>query len=162
MNLRSENERLKNDLDTKKQTNERMMKSQDDMNQLNEKIHQRHKGTIGLGYKKKSESSKQGAQKNQRPTCNHYGELGHTSNRCWRNGKEKFNGKCYNCNQHGHMENECKEKPKFEGKCHKCKKYGHKSLQCKTKIVNLVEQIVKEIFGCDYNTWCKCHYYGEF
>ena len=21
---------------------------------------------------------------------------------------------------------------------------------------------MKEIFGWDYNTWCKCHYYGEF
>ena len=27
---------------------------------------------------------------------------------------------------------------------------------------NLVEKIVKEIFGWDYNTWCRCHYYGEF
>ena len=65
-------------------------------------------------------------------------------------------------NQHGHRENECIEKPKFEGKCHKCKKYGHKSLECKTKIANLVEQIVKAIFGWDYNTWCRCHYYGGF
>ena len=21
---------------------------------------------------------------------------------------------------------------------------------------------MKEIFGWDYNTWCGCHYYGEF
>ena len=40
MNIISKNERLQNDLDTKKQTNERMMKSQVDMNQLNEKSHQ--------------------------------------------------------------------------------------------------------------------------
>ena len=78
-----------------------------------------------------------------------------------RNGKEKFNGKCYNCNQHGHRASEWKEKPKFEGKCHKCNKYGHKSLECKTKIANPVEHIVKEIFW-DYNTWCRCHDYGEF
>ena len=37
MNLRSENERLLNDLNTEKQTNERMMKSQADLNRLNEK-----------------------------------------------------------------------------------------------------------------------------
>ena len=37
MNLRSENERLQNDLNTEKKTNERMMKQQVDMNQLNEK-----------------------------------------------------------------------------------------------------------------------------
>ena len=24
------------------------------------------------------------------------------------------------------------------------------------------EQIVKAIFGWDYNIWCRCHYYGEF
>ena len=28
--------------------------------------------------------------------------------------------------------------------------------------MNLVEQIVKAIFGWDYNTWYRCHYYGEF
>ena len=39
MNLRLENERLQNNLNTKKKTNERMMKSQGEMNQLNEKIH---------------------------------------------------------------------------------------------------------------------------
>ena len=76
--------------------------------------------------------------------------------------KKKFNGKCYNCNQHDHRENECKEKLRFEGKCHKCKKYGHKSSKCKTNIENLAEQIVKAIFGWDYKTWCRCHYYGEF
>ena len=61
MNLIFENEILKNDLDTEKQTNERMMKSQADMNQLNEQSHQRQKGILGLGYTKESESSKQGA-----------------------------------------------------------------------------------------------------
>ena len=105
-------------------------------------------------------SSKQGAQKNHKPTCNHYGKLGHTSKKCQINVKEKFNGKCYNCNKHGHKASECKEKPKFEGKCHNCKKKGHKSSKCKTKILNPTEQIVKEIFGWDYNTWCRCHYYG--
>ena len=50
MNLGSENERLKNDLNTKRQTNERMMKPQADMNQLNEKIHFRQKGKAGIGY----------------------------------------------------------------------------------------------------------------
>ena len=61
MNLRSKNERLKNDLDTERQTYERMMKSQADMKQLNEQSHQRHKGTIGLGYIEESESSEDGA-----------------------------------------------------------------------------------------------------
>ena len=50
----------------------------------------------------------------------------------------------------------------IETKCHKCKKHGHKSSKCKTKILNLAKQIVKAIFGWDYNTWCICHYYGEF
>ena len=54
---------------------------------------------------------------------------------------------------HGHRDNECKEKLKFEGKRHKCKKHGHKSFECETKILNSVEQIVKAIFGWDYNTW---------
>ena len=125
------------------------MKSQVDMNKLNEKSHHRQKGKIGIGYTKEGESSKQGAQKNQRPTCNHCGKIGHTSNKCWSNEKYKFNGKCYNCNQHVHKANECKEKPRFEGKCYKCMKHGHKSSECKTKTLNLVEQIVKAIFGWD-------------
>ena len=94
MNLRSENERLLNDLNTEKKTNERMMKSQEDMNQLNEKSHLRQKGKVGIGYTEEGESSKQGSQKNQRPTFNHCGKIGHTSNKCWINGKAKFNGKC--------------------------------------------------------------------
>ena len=106
------------------------------MNQLNEKIYYRQKGKVGIRYIEESESSNQGAQKNQRLTCSHYGKIGHTSNKCWSSGKAKFNGKCYNCNQHGHRPNKCKEKPKFEGKCHKCKKHGHKSSKCKTKILN--------------------------
>ena len=92
-------EKLKNDLNTEKQVNERMMKSQADMNQLNQLNEQnlyRKKGKVGLGYKEEGESSKQGAQRNQRPTCNHCGKIGHTSNKCWSNGKAKFNGKCYN------------------------------------------------------------------
>ena len=60
------------------------------------------------------------------------------------------------------MANECKEKPRFEGKCHICKKRGQKASKWKTKTLNLVEKIVKAIFGWDYNTWCRCHYYGEF
>ena len=28
--------------------------------------------------------------------------------------------------------------------------------------MNPAEQIVKAIFGSDYNTWCRCHYYGEY
>ena len=108
------------------------------------------------------ELSKQRAQKNQRPTCNHCGKLDHASNKCWSNSKAKFNGKCYNCNKNGHRVNECKEKPKFEGKCHKCKKHGHNFFECKTKILNPTKQIVKAIFGWDYKTWCKCHYYQEF
>ena len=91
----------------------------DQLNQKNEQNLHRQRGKVGLGYNEQGESSKQGIQKNQRPTCNHCGKLGHTSNRCWSNGKRKFNDKCCNCNQHGHKANECKEKPKFEGKCHK-------------------------------------------
>ena len=99
----------------------------DQLNQLNEQNLYRQKGKVGIGYREQGEFSKQGAQKNKKPTCNHCGKIGHTSNKCWSNGKEKFNGKCYNCSQHGHRVNECKQKPKFEGKCHKCKKQGHKA-----------------------------------
>ena len=65
-----------------------MMKSQVDMNQLNEQSHQRQKGKVGLGYVEESESSKQGAQNNQRPTFSHCGKIGHTSNRCLSNEKK--------------------------------------------------------------------------
>ena len=61
MNLRLENEKLKNDLNTKKKTNERMMKSQADMNQLNEQSHYKLKEKARIGYTEESESSKQGA-----------------------------------------------------------------------------------------------------
>ena len=50
MNLRSENERLQNDLSIEKKKYERMMKSQKSMNQLNEQSQYRHKGKDGLGY----------------------------------------------------------------------------------------------------------------
>ena len=63
------------------------------LNQLNEKNLYRKKGKLGFGYKEEGESSKQGAQRNQRPTCNHYGKIGHTSKKNWSNGKEKFNKK---------------------------------------------------------------------
>ena len=97
------------------------------MNQLNEKTHYRQKGKVGIGYTEEGESSKQGAQKNQRPTCSHFGKIAHTSNKCWSNRKGKLNGKFYNCNQHDHKANECKEKPRFEGRCHKCNKHRCKS-----------------------------------
>ena len=64
------------------------------MNELNEKIQYRQKGKVGIGYIEEVESSKKGAQKNQIPTCNHCGKLDHTSNKCWSNDKDKFNGKC--------------------------------------------------------------------
>ena len=68
----------------------------------------------------------------------------------------------YNYNKHGHKANECKEKPKFEGKCHKCKRHGHKASECRSNPFNPVEQPVKAMFGWDYNTWCRCHYCGEY
>ena len=40
-----------------KQTNERMMKSQESMNEMDKQIQSRHKGTTGLGYIDKGESS---------------------------------------------------------------------------------------------------------
>ena len=63
------------------------MKSQAHMNKLNEKIHYRQKGKARIGYTKGGESSKQGVQKNQRPTCIHCSKLSHTSNKFWSNGK---------------------------------------------------------------------------
>ena len=75
------NERLRNYLNSEKKLNERIIKSQENMdqlNQLNEQNLYRKKGKVGIGYKEEGESSKQGAQKNQKPTCNHYGRLGHT------------------------------------------------------------------------------------
>ena len=81
-----------------------MKKSQTNMNQLNQKNEQnlhRQKGKARLGYnEEKGESSKKCAKRNQKPTCNHYGKIGHTSNKFWSNRKTKFNGKCYNCNKH--------------------------------------------------------------
>ena len=115
------------------------MKFQVDLNQLNEKNLYRQKVKERIGQKEEGESSNKGAQKNQQPTCNHYGKIGHKSNKCWSNGKEKFNGKCYNCNQHGHRANECKENPRFEEKCHKCKKDGHKASECRDKTLNPLE-----------------------
>ena len=70
-----------------------MMKSQANMNQLNEHNFYRQKGKAGIRYKEEGESSKQDTQRNQRPTCNHHGKIGHTSNKCWSNGKEKFKWK---------------------------------------------------------------------
>ena len=58
--------------------------------------------------------------------------------------------------------NECKEKPKFEDKCHKCKRHGHKASKCRSKSFNPAKQLLKVIFGWDYNTWCRCHYCGEY
>ena len=55
-----------------------MIKSQEDMNQLNEQIHYRQKGKVEIGYTEEGESSKKGAQKNQRPTFSHYGKIDHT------------------------------------------------------------------------------------
>ena len=53
MNLRSKNERVKNNLDTKNQINERMMKSQADMNQLNEQSHQSKRKQHDLDIQRK-------------------------------------------------------------------------------------------------------------
>ena len=50
MNIRSENQRLQNDINSKKKTNERMMKSQSDMNWLNGQSQYRKKGKVGIGY----------------------------------------------------------------------------------------------------------------
>ena len=114
INLRTENVRLQNNLNTKKKTKERMLNSQERMNLLIQKTQFRHHGKTGLGYIDQSESSHQGAQKNNKPTCNHCGKLGHTSNKWWRKGKSKFNGKCYSCNKNRHKVSECIEKPKFK------------------------------------------------
>ena len=53
MNLRSENERMLNDLNIKRKINERMMKSQEDMNQLNEKSHCKQNEKHELNIQKK-------------------------------------------------------------------------------------------------------------
>ncbi|GLJ37449.1 hypothetical protein SUGI_0760880 [Cryptomeria japonica] len=63
--LKEQNESLKNELDIQKQANERMMKSQTDLD-----LH-KQKGKAGLGYNEEGESSEQGSQRNQRPTCNY-------------------------------------------------------------------------------------------
>ncbi|GLJ23271.1 hypothetical protein SUGI_0440210 [Cryptomeria japonica] len=70
--LKEQNESLKNELDIQKQANERMMKSQTNLDQLNEQNLHKRKGKAGLGYNEEGESSKQGSQRNQRPTCNYY------------------------------------------------------------------------------------------
>jgi hypothetical protein len=68
------------------------MKYQENLSQLNEKSQYRQKGKVGIGYIEEGESSKKGAQKNQRPTYNHCGKIGHTSKKHSSNGKGKFNG----------------------------------------------------------------------
>ncbi|GLJ15942.1 hypothetical protein SUGI_0263460 [Cryptomeria japonica] len=70
--LKEHNESLKNELDIQKQANERMMKSQTDLDQSNEQNLHKQKGNAGLGYNEEGESSEQGSQRNQRPTCNYY------------------------------------------------------------------------------------------
>ncbi|GLJ45832.1 hypothetical protein SUGI_0964580 [Cryptomeria japonica] len=70
--LKEQNESLKNELDIQKQANERMMKSQTDLDQSNEQNLHKQKGKAGLGYNEEGESSEQGSQRNQRPTCNYY------------------------------------------------------------------------------------------
>ncbi|GLJ18179.1 hypothetical protein SUGI_0321240 [Cryptomeria japonica] len=72
--LKEQNESLKNELDIQKQANERMMKSQTDLDQLNEQNLHKQKGKAGLGYNEEGESSEQGSQRNQRPTCNYCDE----------------------------------------------------------------------------------------
>ncbi|GLJ27407.1 hypothetical protein SUGI_0538050 [Cryptomeria japonica] len=69
--LKEQNESLKNELDIQKQANERMMKTQTDLDQLNEQNLHKQKGKAGLGYNEEGESSEQGSQRNQRPTCNY-------------------------------------------------------------------------------------------
>ncbi|GLJ28251.1 hypothetical protein SUGI_0555170 [Cryptomeria japonica] len=69
--LKEQNESLKNELE---QANERMMKSQTDLDQLNEQNLHKQKGKAGLGYNEEGESSEQGSQRNQRPTCNYCDE----------------------------------------------------------------------------------------
>ncbi|GLJ18491.1 hypothetical protein SUGI_0328210 [Cryptomeria japonica] len=69
--LKDQNESLKNELDIQKQANERMMKSQTDLDQSNEQNLHKQKGKAGLGYNEEGESSEQGSQRNQRPTCNY-------------------------------------------------------------------------------------------
>lgn len=44
------------------------------------------KGRAGLGYQEQNDSSKLGNKKATKPTCTHYGKLGHTTNKCWSNG----------------------------------------------------------------------------
>lgn len=34
--------------------------------------------------------------------------------------------------------------------------------KCRSKSFNLAKKNVKAIFDWDYNTWCRCHYYGEY
>ena len=54
MSLRFKNEKMRNDLNSKKQLNERIMKSQVDMDQLNLQNEQnlyRQKGKARIGYK---------------------------------------------------------------------------------------------------------------
>ena len=40
--------------------------------------------------------------------------------------------------------------------------HSHKASKYRSKSFNPAEQLVKEIFGWDYNTWCICHYCGEY
>lgn len=37
-----------------------------------------------------------------------------------------------------------------------------KIFRVKNQVVEPNKKIVKEIFGWDYNTWCRCHYCDEY
>lgn len=68
----------------------------------------------------------------EKPTCYHYGKLGHTTNICQskhgiQNPKPKFIGYCFYCKKQGHQIHD----PRFEGYFYNCQKYGHRAYGCK-------------------------------
>ena len=85
----------------------------------------------------KGESSRNGELRNakskDKPTCYHYGKLGHTANICrskhgMQNPKPNFIGYYFYCKKQGHQIHECRSRmrnasttPRFEGYCYNCK-----------------------------------------
>ena len=147
--LKSQNEKLKNELRSKKDFIERMNKTSEVVKYF-EDLMRSPRGmndTTRLGYNsttKKGESSKSGEQRNEKGkhTCYYSGKLGHTTNVCRSKNvnqgpKQNAKGQCHKCKKQGHQTHECRSKSSntqnFNGYCYNFHKFGHRENECRSK-----------------------------